>query len=607
MRILPLLLSLSLPACAQPWSPILHAGQAVSWSDAGVGAIPARSAICATLQPAAGVSEINAALASCPKDHAVYLAPGTYQVDGTIQVPSHVTLRGAGADRTILNAKGVSGGFVVSLGGGYVPYHPINITGGATAGSARIAVAGGPIALGQYLVITETNDPSYVSSEGSEGTCKWCDSGWTPDGQLARGQIVRVTGVGASGLTIAPALYSKFTRSPVAVPITMSASYAGVEDLQVYANNTGYAASFGLVACAYCWVKGVESNYADGDYVRVYWGYRDEIRDSYFSNAYLHKPGVYDSDIQIGWKTTATLVENNIIERGHVSIMIVWGAAGNVIAYNYTMGEFDTRTPDFLIGGIFFHGAHPQFNLLEGNVVSAIFADSIWGTSSDTTAFRNWVVGTSRICSPLLGRGPVKCSASDGHYASQAARAMQIFYLSTRNNFIGNVIGSAQMQSLLGYGKALPQVAQVEYPAPRSYDGAVYGWTFGYGEASDTGKDSGCAGGIAPCHLAGTARTDFFHANYNHIDKSIVWAPGLAHALPPSFYLAGKPAWWGDMPFPATGPDITTGNGPAHHSYGNPAQACYVRVMGGSDGGQGSPLRFNAAACYGTHAGLGAH
>jgi len=74
-------------------------------------------------------------------------------------------------------------------------------------------------------------------------------------------------------------------------------------------------------------VKGVESNYTDGDHVSVYWGYRDEIRDSYFSNAFLHTPGTYDSDIQLALKTSATLVENNILARTHVSIMFEWGAA----------------------------------------------------------------------------------------------------------------------------------------------------------------------------------------------------------------------------------------------------------------------------------------
>ncbi len=79
--------------------------------------------------------------------------------------------------------------------------------------------------------------------------------------------------------------------------------------------------------------------------------------------------------------------------------MLEWGAAGNVISYNYTTGEFDSGATNLDIGGIDFHGAHPQFNLLEGNVVTEITEDSVWGTSSQTTAFRNWVVGTNRICS----------------------------------------------------------------------------------------------------------------------------------------------------------------------------------------------------------------
>jgi hypothetical protein len=85
------------------------------------------------------------------------------------------------------------------------------------------------------------------------------------------------------------------------------------------------------------------------------------------------------------------------------------------------------------------------------------------------------VVGNSRICTPLVGRGPVKCSATASHYGFQAARAMQIFYLSTKNNFVGNVVGSTQMQSLVRCGKPVPQVAQTEYLSERSYDGATYG------------------------------------------------------------------------------------------------------------------------------------
>ena len=71
-----------------------------------------------------------------------------------------------------------------------------------------------------------------------------------------------------------------------------------------------------------------------------------------------------------------------------------------MVAYNYTEGEFDNSSTSVVIGGIDFHGAHPQYNLLEGNMLTVIYGDSVWETSSQTTAFRNWVVGTNMICTP---------------------------------------------------------------------------------------------------------------------------------------------------------------------------------------------------------------
>jgi hypothetical protein len=412
-----------------------------------------------------------------------------------------------------------------------------------------------------------------------------------------------VTKISGNTLTISPGLYTDYPNSPMVAPFIAVTKYAGVENLQVYANNTGYNSNFQMEGCAYCWIKGVESNYTDHDHVEVYWGYHDEVRDSYFSNAYLHTPGTHDSDVVLADKTSAGLVENNIIERTHVAIMLEWGAAGNVVAYNYTMGEFSSSSTNVVIGGIDFHGAHPQFNLLEGNVVTQIYQDSTWGSSSQTTAYRNWVIGTNRICLPMDGRGTVSCSGANGHYGFQGARAIQMSYLATNNSFVGNVVGSSQMQSLLTLysppGTPEAQVASVEYPFTRAYDSAAYGWTFGYGEESDTGAGTGCAGGTPPCHLAGTSATNFFQGNFNHVDGSITWANGVTKMLPASFYLSSKPTWWGSMPFPATGPDVTGGTGPGGHSYGNPAQACYLKVMGGSEGGAGGPLTFNASACYG--------
>jgi hypothetical protein len=582
---------------AQTWATFLLPGQAIDWSSTGVGIIPARTVLCAQLTPTATTATINAALTSCPSGQSVSLAAGTYTISSTVHVPSNVTLRGAGADKTILNATG-SGEAVVLLGSGSVALSPRVITGGAATGSTQIALGSMlGVSTGKYLVITETNDPTYVTTAGSGGNCNWCDGSWTKTGNYARGQIVQVMGVSGNTATIEPALYTPYSHAPIAVPFSMAASYAGVENLQVRGNNTSYGANFAMDQCAYCWITAVESNYANGDHVAVSWGFHDEVRDSYFSNAYLHTPGTYDSDVKLVLKTSASLVENNIIERTHVAIMLQWGAAGNVIAYNYTTGEFDSGSPNVVIGGLDYHGAHSQFNLVEGNVMTQLYADSVWGSSSETTAFRNWFVGTNHVCAPSSGRGTVNCSGKSGYYGYQAARAVQISYLSLRNNFIGNLMGSAQMQALAIGTTLIPQSSRLEFPAVRTYNAAQL-WSFGYGSEGDDGLGTGCGGGVAPCHLEGNSAHQLLHGNYENLGKTTIWASGLPHTLPASFYQSAKPGWWGTLPYPSMGPDVTGGTGPGSHSFGNPAQYCYTKIMGGVDGGQGSPLTFNAGNCY---------
>jgi hypothetical protein len=152
---------------------------------------------------------------------------------------------------------------------------------------------------------------------------------------------------------------------------------------------------------------------------------------------------------------------------------------------------------------------------------------------------------------------------------------------------------------LKGYNHSLAQQASIEYPAARSYDSTAYGWSFGYGRTGDDGTGTGCGGGVPPCHRPGNFIQGFLSWKFNNVGGVIAWAPGVIHQLPASLYRIGKPKWWGAMPFPATGPDVTGGAGPGGHSYGNPAQACYLHEMGGSDGGAGGPLIFNASRCYG--------
>ena len=187
------------------------------------------------------------------------------------------------------------------------------------------------------------------------------------------------------------------------------------------------------------------------------------------------------------------------------------------------MGEFDSGATNLDIGGIDFHGAHPQFNLLEGNVVTEINEDSVWGTSSQTTAYRNWVVGTNRICSPMSGRGAVNCSGANGHYGFQAARAIETSYLGTANSFVGERVGLAQMQSLKGYNHPLAQRESVEYPAPAKLRCGCLWMVFWIWQDTATmaREQAVLEAGFRLAIFRETPSTDFFHGNFSNIGGSI--------------------------------------------------------------------------------------
>ncbi len=359
--------------------------------------------------------------------------------------------------------------------------------------------------------------------------------------------------------------------------------------------------------CAYCWVKGVEDNYSDGDHVAMNTCYRNEIRDSYFVNDFQHVSGQTDAFVGGTTKTSASLIENNIFDRLHTSIMLEWGAAGNVVAYNYSTGSFDTNAPNVAMMDFDFnHGPHPQFTLVEGNVVSRMEDDNIWGSVSHDTYFRNWALGTTFICSPEVStRSSFNCGS--GHWASQATRAFEMPEVPSPgtgawyDNALGNVAGSAALSALGAEDHSGTDgcTACNVSPSTRGYQ-TSYDFTFGYSGSGDT---SGACSSRATCKSYTTA---FLHGNYANATQTVeVWATGVTHTLPASFYHSSKPSWWGNaISWPAIGPDVTGGTGPGGHASltaSNPAQACYNSTPKASDGS----LQFDPNNCYGTSGGGG--
>lgn len=625
---------LSLYSHAQQWSGILNAltadqknvsRSAVDWSNAGVpGGIPSGNwTQCgSTIQSATyengsidATAAINAAIAGCPANTYVLLGPGKFLFNssgaGSPQIKlskNGVVLRGSGADQTILNSTGTNSDGYITVGQGSDPgrgygtnnpvTNSVNITSGATAGSTSIVVSDGTnFAAGGAAVIQELNDATYVTKTGPSDQCDYCDGFW--NGDRSRGQTVEVMSCspscgnhGATTITISPPLYTAYTLTPQALPFTPT-RYTGIEDLQIYSNNTHTSqrnAPIALYSCLYCWVKGVEENYTDGDYSKVYWALHFEIRDSYFSNGFSHGPGTNNNAVWAGFKSSAGKIENNIIERCENPVMLQFGASGNVIAYNYATGCYGV--PTTITVSVEWHSAHLQFNLVEGNVAPALWLDVGHGSTSQTTSFRNWWLGTGKVCNTSIdSRGTVDCSGGNGIWTTDGSRAIGDDSLSVTSNFIGDVVGSDAQQALSG-----TKVSVVKWSTSRKYNGTSYGLSFGYSLFGDSGTNS--------FDSTTPFSTSFIHGLYNNVDSSTTWASGVTHTLPASFYLSSKPTWWSsNIPWPPIGVDVTGGIGPGGHANMTPAEACYYNVMKGTDGGPGSPFTFNADSCYGSQSG----
>jgi len=421
---------------------ISSAGQcAIDWTAVGIpGGIPTTwTQSGSTINAGSGdqSATIQAALNSCGTNHYIQLGAGTFQINNSIQVKNNCFLNGSGPQNTIINCMATSGSCIHMGKVNDDPYKngTCTIASGATAGSTSIALSatgldGNPCAVGVagYLVISELSDPVYVQSGSPQnpGGCTYCDVLW--GGTRLREQTVEMEAVSGKGpytVTISPALYTNYGSAKSTAPAYATpfgalnggmpdCKYCGVENLQIYANGTGLSngmSDMNMTECAYCFVRNVEFNYADADWLDMAYCYRCEVRDSYFSNAFGHGAGGSDADVQLYEESSASLIENNIMERGHVSVVVDLGASGNVVAYNYSVGSYDAvgygaNQLDFIN-----HGAYPQFNLWEGNVGPNFQPDSWHGNNGYNTAFRNWWRGSNTVATyPQQAINSIACS-----------------------------------------------------------------------------------------------------------------------------------------------------------------------------------------------------
>lgn len=662
-KLLFLVAAFSIHVHAQNWSTFLDPSRAINWTSAGF-TIPNYTTNCPT-QPtlvagsgnaAANATAIQNALASCTAtQNVVNLPAGTYYVTSwTYGSQGHQVVRGAGPSLTYLYMTSGAGectgdgGAICMLGspGNYngspdvLPSngaHQCQWSAGYSQGSTTITLTncGGTPPVNQTIILDQANDSTdsggiSICDTSSSYNCTYKGIGGGNNvGRVINGvshsqqQVAYVTGVTSLGngsytVTISPGVYFSNIRSSQS-PGAWWPGFVqndGLENLTVdYSQSTGgatTAAAITMFDCYECWIKNIRSIDAARNHVYVIQSGQDVIRDSYFYQSQSHSSVSYTVEVE---ESSGGLIENNIMQQ--VTNPLMFGqCSGFVVGYNFGIDDIYTGADTFASGSYAGHNAGNEMNLWEGNNFLGIWVDDAWGSSSQSTLYRNlltgWQNGKTNATMPIL--------------ISAWSRAY---------NLVGNVLGQP------GYHTVYQSYATSSTAGVNGGNGNTVIYNLGWSGTGDT-----CASGAPPCDSL-TYPTTMRWGNWDVVNSSSQWnateaAPAavpylnanfttsyfssLSHTLPASLYNISTPSWWpSSKAWPPVGPDVSSGNlgicsggtyagamatassqcsggslksAWAGTANSTPAQDCYLKTMGGAPDGTGNVLSFDANTCY---------
>jgi hypothetical protein len=476
---------------------------------------------------------IQAAIDACPPGQVVFIPQGNYRISKSLVIGRGIIVRGEAPGKTRIRQHAPVHIFVIQGAGTSFWYatvgdHPEtglvqSLESGFSRGSDKIVIKdASEFNAGNVVLIDQLNDPSLVSPRGEGGLCAWCGLGaasdHVPDGSRAMAETLVIKKKNGNSLTLSrPLNYAYQSRfQPRMVLLSRGPVVnAGIEDMSIEsAEGNREGSGILMTYCVHCWAKNVEGDNIAQKHVDIEWGaYGNEVRDSIF-----HRTPRFDADhgygVNIHNFATDNLIENNAFDDLHTGVIIgSAGGSGNVVAYNY-VGKTRHWQDNWFLYQLGTHGAHTYMNLFEGNVCGKVGLDSYWGSGSHTVFFRNLITRVN-------GDVPVTSDLS----------AVNIEAFNYWMTFVGNIVGS--------FGCRGP-VEQVPYR--NAHNNPVL-WKIGYLGAA-TGNPSDPK----------VAETLLKTGNWECVTGTVQWT-SPDRTLPDSLYLAAKPVWFGDLPWPPFAPD----------------------------------------------------
>jgi Concanavalin A-like lectin/glucanases superfamily/Pectate lyase superfamily protein len=469
-------------------------------------------------------SAIQSAINASSSGDVIYLPAGVYRINSTISLDhnrDNRTLRGAGIGATIIDCRASNSGIFVGTGSDYnwsFPASGNDITGGLAKDSTTITLADtSNFSVGQIVQITfqDQRDQAAITAGATPVVHV---SGFSGN----RRQKTRVVSKTATTLTIFPGIYH--SPNPNLSAKVYAARFqtdgVGIEDLTIDCTNGETIFGIQFEQCYGSWAKDVKvtnsSNYA----FFLYDSLNGEIRRSYANQR--RTQGTNGAGVLCN-TSSACLVEDNIVYRFFPLIEVNQGSSGNVFAYNLLE---DSSVSGVLGAGIDSnHGPHNSFNLYEGNIAPNLQADGYFGSVSEDVAFRNWFHGTAP--GGIIGF------------------TLSLNRFTRRYSLAGNLFGRTGITSG-DYSFGNPNMGNSSSSGTVKPSSGIF-W-------ADWGKSSG-PGGFQELDLD-VANTTLLIGNWNARTGSVPSSESLSgKTLPKSLYLATKPTWFGDLTWPAFGPE----------------------------------------------------
>ena len=564
---------------------------------------------------------INSQPGTAASPRAVLIPAGTYLVNSTVRLKSYVVLRGAQPEpvsgkylptadanaTTIILGSGAlitTQNFSYTSISGYNGYgalpSPSSLSGTPKKGDTTVTIGSGTVSVGTWMKIFGNDDPTLINVTGTDGTCNWCGDN---SGFYVQQQIVQVTGInsgtGGPGSVVAiskPLYYPPYTAAVTTQGQTepAGAKYntigfptqkAGIENLRIDGSHSDIGANQIVLfqGCLYCWVKSAETfvtgSNSGSAHVELDFSYGNEIRDSYLHD---QRSGASGSGYGVYFQFTNGdhKVENNILRHNRHSIVYQGGGSGTAILYNY-LDDMYTDDPSYMGSARTSHGAHPFFNLFEGNVMSHLTADDFWGSTSHNVYWRNWFWGdeTENWTPSMSVLQSYPTSPNSGFDAVDLYQGQEYY------SVVGNVLGLTAIPTGANNSCSITSTAAPHTNWPKATLSLTCATNnCGYEQPSAPGVFTlgGALGSTAT-----SSGTILRYGNYDYLSHGVAnWDGATANgSIPNSLYYTSKPAFFGTCRWPVAGYDQSP------VSALNPAEATYLgaNVQSGTSGTPPAP------------------